>query len=194
MGMFKIAITPETPGNLRKEAMQISTILDGGWDRVHLRHPGATLREMQAIIEALPQEMHSRLVIHGHFELVNHFKLGGLHLNRRCPIPPANYHGPLSRSCHSIEEIKSCSGMDYVTLSPIFNSISKTGYLSAFTPDELAELDCIPQKVIALGGVTPERIDRLKRYNFSGFAMLGALPWKADSREMADFIKLTTKF
>ncbi len=79
--------------------------------------------------------------------------------------------------------------MDYVTLSPIFDSISKSGYTAAYTHEELSRLTGAPTKVIALGGVNPERISFLRRYNFTGFAMLGALPWGENVSEMTDFIK-----
>lgn len=174
--MIRIAITPEHPDETR-EPLLVREILDAGWDRVHLRHPSASLSDMRRLIEAIPQRLHNRLVIHGHFELCNHFNLGGLHLNHRCPTPPSLYRGPLSRSCHNVGEIIECSGLTYATLSPIFDSISKTGYSSPFTPDDLDRLTDAAIPVIALGGVTTERIPLLKRYNFSGFAMLGALPW-----------------
>lgn len=191
--MFKIAITPEIPDE-RKEPGMIRCLLEGGWDRVHLRHPGASRREMRDLIEAIPQELHSRLVLHGHFDLVSDFNLGGLHLNRRCPTPPANYRRALSRSCHTIGEVKENSGLDYVTLSPIFDSISKSGYRPAFTPAELSRLDSVTTSIVALGGITPERIDELKRYNFNGFAMLGSIPWKSDRCEMLNFIRKMSKF
>lgn len=184
--MLKIAITPERLDELN-EARQIRALIRSGWDRVHLRHPGATLAEMKRLIEAIPQEMHGRLTIHGHFDLACHFNLGGLHLNRRCPAPPVNYRGGLSRSCHSIDEVMECAEMDYVTLSPVFDSISKHGYEAAYSPDELSRLACAPTKVIALGGITPGRIGELRRYNFAGFAMLGALPWDGDADDMAAF-------
>ena len=186
--MLKIAITPEI-SDPRNEIGEIRAILDGGWDRVHLRHPSATRDELLGIIEALPSDLHGRIVLHSHFDLTDVFTLGGLHLNHRCPSAPDSYSGPLSRSCHSIAEIKSDQTYAYVTLSPIFDSISKRGYSSAFTGDDLAGLSDIDMPVIALGGVTPERIGELKRYNFSGFAMLGALPWSAGASEMSRFVK-----
>lgn len=83
--------------------------------------------------------------------------------------------------------------MDYVTLSPVFDSISKSGYMAAYSHEELLRLSGAPTKVIALGGVNPERIDFLKRYNFTGFAMLGALPWGENVGRMTDFISRLNK-
>ena len=124
---------------------------------------------MRRLIEAIPPQMHTRLVIHDHFDLISRYRLGGLHLNRRCPVAPHGYSGGLSRSCHSIDEVMAGGTMDYVTLSPVFDSISKSGYMAAYSHEELLRLSGAPTKVIALGGVNPERIDFLKRYNFTGF-------------------------
>lgn len=188
--MLKIAITPPELTDERKEADKIRAIIDdGGWDKVHLRHPQASRREMSRLIEAIPLEMHRRLVVHGHFDLINDFNLGGLHLNRRCPQPPALYNGSLSRSCHTLDEVLTATNLAYVTLSPIFDSISKSGYNAAFTDGQLSQLADATVPVIALGGVTPERIDHLRRHKFSGFAMLGSLPWAAEVSDMIRFVK-----
>ena len=172
--MMRIAITPE---EIRPdEATWITTLLESGWDMVHMRHPQASLRDIRDIIVALPQRLHKRIRLHGYFELINEFNLGGLHLNRRCPQPPANYTGPYSRSCHSIEEVTASADCDYVTLSPIFDSVSKPGYGARFSQTELLSIDKISSPlVIALGGVTPERVAALEQYNFSGYAVLGAI-------------------
>ena len=64
----------------------------------------------------------------------------------------------------------------YVFLSPIFNSISKQGYASAFTPKALFEAKqkgIINEKVVALGGITAANINKIKSYGFGGVALLG---------------------
>lgn len=171
---IRIFITPEEIS--ADEPRLICQLLDSGWTAVHLRHPDASLSDMRRLIEAVPQHFHRRLRLHGHFVLTSEFNLGGLHLNRRCPAPPAFYAGPVSRSCHSVDEVEAASECDYVTLSPIFDSISKPGYRAAFSADELMRLNAITSPdVIALGGITPARVELLKRYNFSGFAVKGAI-------------------
>lgn len=170
--MIKIAITPEK--NFISEIEYIITILDAGWDYVHIRHPHSTIQDIRKIIIQIPEKYHSNLKLHDNFNLTEEFKLGGLHLNHRNHVAPPNYSGKISKSCHSIEELNTNLNIyEYVTLSPIYDSISKKGYVSNFTP---SQLDYIPNdKVIALGGVTPERINSIKRYPFIGFAMLGYL-------------------
>ena len=180
--MMRIAVTGTEPRH--DEGEWIATILREGWDAVHLRHPAASLSEMRRLIESVPQQLHSRLRLHGHFELINEFNVGGLHLNRRCPAPPANYRGGLSRSCHTVEEIAEAdSHLEYVTLSPVFDSISKPGYTAAFSDYELESIETFSSPiVIALGGVTPERIDFIRRSGFGGYAVLGYL-WAASGQQ-----------
>mgnify|MGYP000718303392 CR=1 FL=1 len=187
--MLRVAITPEVEHT--EEAEWITAILDAGWDYVHLRHPGATRRDMKRIIEDVPQRHHGKLRLHGHLDLIYEFNLGGVHLNSRCPEIPEGYRGPVSRSCHSLEEIEAYPGCDYVTLSPVFDSVSKVGYRSAFTHEQLLGLPA--GKVVALGGVVPERVPDLKRYAFAGYAVLGYL-WSAPdkcelSRRLREFEK-----
>ena len=189
-----IAITPERP--VADESAKIVSLLRGGFYRVHLRHPDATEEEIRTLLEKLPQEARERVVLHSHFGLANQLNVGGFHLNRRHPVAPEGYNGPLSSSCHSVEEVMQTDPrLDYVTLSPIFDSISKGGYLSAFTDHASlgSLLASAPVPVIALGGITPDKFKELSRIPFSGYAMLGAIPWSATPGEIELFATATVK-
>lgn len=190
--LFRIAITPEYISDAEPEYVRL--LADEGWDMIHLRHPAASLNEMRRLIEAIPQKYHCKLKLHGHFELTNHFNLGGVHLNKRCPSPPANWIGGISCSFHSINEIENCvERYDYVTLSPVFDSISKKGYKGSIDLENFAEIKkSLNVKVIALGGVDPERIGLLRRYGFDGYAALGAIFDGVENREM--FVERLNKF
>lgn len=175
---IKIAITPAEPRT--DESSRIECLLRSGWDKVHLRHPNLDTRGVRAIIEGIDQRLHSRLVLHGHFDLINEFNLGGLHLNHRCPVPPALYRGSLSRSCHTVAEVVTAasSGLyNYVTLSPVLSSVSKSGYEPSLSVEEFREAIAAssPLPVIALGGVTPEVVPAIRRIGFGGIAVLGYL-------------------
>ena len=68
----------------------------------------------------------------------------------------------------------------YMSLSPIFDSISKKGYKAAFSAAELEEArlrGIIDQRVMALGGVTFDKINEVKRMGFGGAMILGDA-WK----------------
>ncbi|MDE7410464.1 MAG: thiamine phosphate synthase [Paramuribaculum sp.] len=189
--MIRIAITPEEI--FPNEPQIITSLLSHGWDKVHLRHPNAALNDMVRLIEDIPQHFHRKLRLHGHFSLCYRFNLGGLHLNSRCPLPPDGYTGPYSKSCHSVDEVTACKDCDYITLSPIFDSISKPGYLSEFSIEELKTINRMtPVPIIALGGITPERIPYIRESGFSGYAVLGALMNHINDTKL--FNRLITEF
>lgn len=172
--MLRIAIT--THHIHPREPQIITSLLRYGWTYVHLRHPDASLRDIQNIIEAIPQKYHSRIKLHGHFELVHSFNLGGLHLNSRCPTPPVGYSDKLSRSCHTPQELSQATGLEYATLSPVYPSISKPGYLPVLTTDQIiSALAEAKVPVVALGGVTPDKESELMHMGFAGYACLGSV-------------------
>lgn len=79
-------------------------------------------------------------------------------MNSRHPEAPANYEGILSRACHSLEEVETTVSLfNYVLMSPVYDSISKQGYRSGYSKDELKqaqESGVIHEKVVALGGIS----------------------------------------
>lgn len=171
---MRIAITPHDI--LSDEPERIISLLNEGWTYVHLRHPDASIRDIQNIIEAIPQKLHSKLRLHGHFELIHSFNIGGLHLNHRCPIPPPGFTEKLSRSCHTPAELCNQRNMEYVTFSPVFPSISKHGYTPAYTLEQIAAaISRASVPVVALGGVTPDKATLLQQIGFSGYACLGSI-------------------
>lgn len=166
-----------SPGFLQGEADFIDRLFGHGLDRLHLRKPGAGIGECRRLLDGISREWLPQIVVHDNFGLCREYGLGGVHLNGRNPMAPPNHEGSVSRSCHSLEEISRYKGeCDYLTLSPIFNSISKQGYMAAFGPGQLAaarDSGLIDSRVIALGGVTLENIPRVKELGFGGVAILG---------------------
>lgn len=172
--MKLIAITQEE--FFSEESTQIVRLLDGQIDRVHLRKPKATEDEIRRLIEHIPSSYYRFLSLHDHFSLVSEYGLGGVHLNSRHPEAPTSFDGFLSRSCHQVNEMMACADYDYYFLSPIFDSISKQGYSSGFTEHQLrhlGDIGVINHRVVALGGVTPERFPYLESIGFGGAALLG---------------------
>ncbi len=163
------------------EAEQIAQLLRSSIDLVHIRKPQATAEETERLLQAIPKEYHNRLVLHDHHELAMKYHLYGVHLNSRNPLPPQGWKGSVSRSCHSLEEVKEWKEKcNYVSLSPIFDSISKKGYHAAFSIDDLRkakEKGIIDHQVLALGGVTFRRMDEVLRMGFGGGMILGDA-WK----------------
>ncbi len=175
--MKLIVIT--TPTYFIEEDKILTALFDEGLDILHLRKPDTAPVYAERLLTLIPEKYHRRIVVHDHFYLKDEYKLKGIHLSHRNPLVPDNYTGHVSASCHTLDEVvadkKVC---DYVFLSPIFNSISKDGYKSAFTPEKIrdaAEKGIIDKKVMALGGVDEKNILRIKDFGFGGAAVLGGL-------------------
>ena len=189
--MHLIVITE--PQFVTNEATIIAQLLHWGVDLIHLRKPESSADELAKLIEAIPTAYHNRLVLHDHFDLAAHFTLHGLHLNRRNSVLPPNHEGTVSQSCHTLDEVKVCkTKCDYVFLSPVFNSISKQGYASAFTLKALSEAKkqgLIDQKVVALGGITAANIDKTKYYGFGGVALLGDIWSRTADKNFEEYVR-----
>ncbi|MBR3896795.1 MAG: thiamine phosphate synthase [Bacteroidaceae bacterium] len=187
--MKLILITP--PTYFVEEDKIITALFEEGLDLLHLRKPDTAPIYAERLLTLIPEQYHKRIVVHGHFYLKDEFKLKGVHLNSRNPHLPGNYKGHISRSCHSLEEVKEHKkNCDYVFLSPVFDSISKKDYHANYTPEEIRKAHkagIIDKKVIALGGIDVDNIRQVKSYGFGGAAIMGALWNKFDSCMDRDF-------
>lgn len=170
-----------SPEPVSGEIDTVCRLLDEGVYAVHLRRPGYDIREYRRMIEAIPPQYYGRIVTHDYFDLCKEYALKGIHLNRRNHNIPVDFKGSISCSCHSLHEvIMKKQKMDYVFLSPIFDSISKSDYLSAFSIEVLKQAamsGIIDDKVFALGGVTKESLSLLQSLSFGGAVMMGEI-WK----------------
>lgn len=180
------------PDFIPGEALFIDRLFSHGLDLLHLRKPESDIRDCKRLLDEISPEWLPKIVIHDHFELCSEYSLGGVHLNGRNPMPPQGHKGTLSRSCHSMEEIeKYMTCCDYLTLSPIFNSVSKQGYMAAFTADQLLAAKSkglINQKVVALGGVTLQNIPQVKDFGFGGVAVLGDVWHRVGDADVDDYL------
>lgn len=167
---LKIGIT--MPGYVENEVRKIEKLLDSGFDYVHIRKPEATKEELLRFIKKISERYRKYVVLHDHHDLTETLILGGVHLNSRNPEIPKDL--PYSVSCHSLEEIKQWKGAHYIFLSPIYDSISKPGYKSRFNINEVSE-KIRGKNIVALGGVTSDKIPELKEAAFIGAAFMGDL-------------------
>lgn len=172
-----IAITsPKVTGD---DERIIKGLVKRGIDVVHFRKPDSGIEECRSLLLKLTSGERSKIVVHDYPSLYEEFSLLGIHVNKNVTSLPEGYSGLKTRSCHSFEEVEMYKDdYDYLFLSPIFNSISKQGYMSSFSDAELLQASkegIIDRKVIALGGVTFNKIPYLKELNFGGVAMIGAI-------------------
>lgn len=172
-----IAIT--VPKMIDEDAYLISNLLKMGIYSIHLRKPEATINECRQLLTKLTDAERAKIIIHDYPELYTEFSLKGIHINKNITSLPDGYNGFKTRSCHSFEEIERYkTEYDYLFLSPIFDSISKVGYKSGFTKEELLKTSIsgiIDHKVIALGGITLDMMPYFRELNFGGIAMIGGI-------------------
>ena len=203
------------PDFLPGEAEAVTALLEAGAWRVHMRKPAAGSDSIARLLEHIPAALYSRISLHDHHELAARFGVGGVHLNSRNPSVPDGFGGMVSRSCHSIAELSQYSSVcDYMFLSPIFDSISKSGYVSRFSLEEIrrriaacsagtagpmagmsSDGNCRSVdwgRVFALGGVCPDNIRLLEETGFGGAAVLGYL-WEP-FRQDHDIAALSARF
>lgn len=174
-------IIMSSPDFFVEEDKIISNLFDKGMDIFHLRKPASEPVYSERLLTLLPREYCKQIVVHDHFYLKEEYGLRGIHLNQRNPEPPKGYKGHISRSCHSIEELRLYrKKFDYVIFSPAFDGTTPDDLLSAFSPAVLkqaAKDGLIDKKVMAMGGINCDNIRRLKDLGFGG-VVVGSDVWK----------------
>lgn len=191
---MKKLIVISRPDFFPGEDEAIDRLFREGLELLHLRKPGSEASRLYSLLDKIPRVYYPRIVLHDHFEIVQHpdYRFGGIHLNRRNASIPEGYEGRISRSCHSVQEVKEClenkahPSYEYVFLSPVFPSISKEGYGEGISLEALrtaGQKGEIGEKVIALGGISPQTIPLLRDIPFGGVAVLGSLWGKQPASE-----------
>lgn len=161
-----------------EEAEAINQLFFYGLQRLHMRKPLSDIADVRELLAKIDSKYYDRIVLHDHFSLVKESGLRGIHLNRRNAVIPEFYVNSVSISCHSINQLTESNIYTYMFLSPIFDSISKSGYTKGYSDEELSQArdkGLINEKTMALGGIDVTKIPIVKQYGFGGVVVLGAL-------------------
>ncbi|MDQ8184767.1 thiamine phosphate synthase [Pelagicoccus sp. SDUM812002] len=199
-----MAVSPETV--YEDEASVIERLFEAGLSRYHIRKPRHSVDKVTALLDGLPAVCRRRVVLHQHKELVEPYQLGGYHIKDtttalsergawRADAAPTGT--TVSRSLHRICELDTdCHDWDYVFISPVFNSISKSGYAAGWPVDILekslsARYANNATKRYALGGLHAGNFEQCLRMGFDGVVLHGAL-WRTSDPLAAfnDFQKI----
>ena len=186
-----------TPDFFVEEDTIITALFEEGLDLFHMRKPDSEPIYSERLLSLIPEQWHNRIVVHNHFYLVEEFGLRGIHLSQQHNQLPQNYHGTQSRSMHSLEELQNRDNLDYVFLSPVFDSISYRDRHSAYTPQQLHDATragIIDRKVMAAGGVKSETLPLLKDYGFGGAVVLGDLWTRFNIHSGLDYKEVIAHF
>jgi thiamine-phosphate pyrophosphorylase len=129
----------------------------------------------------------TRLIVASDPVLARRLAAAGVHLAQADPGGDPSDHRDLivGRSCHDRAEVAGAvsEGADYVTVSPLFPSVSKPGHGPALGPDGAASLaptgDDAPV-VYGLGGVTVDNAAGCRRAGLDGVAVMGPVMRSGD--------------
>jgi thiamine-phosphate pyrophosphorylase len=179
---FLLAIL-SLPGGFAGEADTLEALLEAGVDRLHLRKPEMKVAELEALVRRLAPRWGERLVLHGPraVELAMWYGVQQVH--------GVDGGMKMSRSVHSWEEFSRLpAGLEYAFISPVFDSISKKGYManSSLLQRPVNELPCRP---MALGGVGAGTIGELLKAGWTGTAVLGWI-WEEPGAAVRRFEQL----
>jgi thiamine-phosphate pyrophosphorylase len=174
----------------------IHGMFENGLSVFHLRKPEYNENQLAGYLERINPDFYSRIKIHSSFELLDSYRLGGIHI----PFAMTGKSNiiefkkdrniSISSSFHTFDEVKEKNEyIDYAFLSPVFDSISKKNYKGRFDLDELSSILALANtRIIALGGCKAENLNQVKQLGFSGAAVLGAVWNTADP--LSSYVKI----
>lgn len=181
-----LAVT-DRHGLSRPLTATVQALLDGGvrwvWFRDRDLDPEAR-RALGAGLAGRIRAAGAFLTVGGDVALARALNADGVHLgggtrpdmvaSARAALGPGALIGV---SAHAPVEVEAAAlaGADYVTLSPIYPTASKPGYGPALGPDGIAAACRAGLPVVALGGITPDRIPECRDAGAAGIAVMGGL-------------------
>lgn len=164
----------------------VRAALEGGVRAVQLREkdlPAAALYLLALELRELTARYGARLLINDRLDVAQAVGADGVHLGgHSLPVTAARgLLGPdrlIGVSTHRPEEVAAAKrdGADFVTFGPVFFTPSKAAYGEPVGLDQLrSACAAAPLPVLALGGVTAERIPALLDAGAAGAALISAV-------------------
>jgi len=184
------------PTAVADEANSINALFDEGLKILHLRKPGIAKADLCLILNAIRPYYRYRIALHQHHEIAAEFGINRLHFTEsgrkttsydKLSQLKQLYNNKLSTSIHQLDDyvnLPSC--FDYTFFGPVFNSISKQGYISTLPENFKFPLLFNQPDPIALGGIDATNIQKALDMQFSGVAALGII-WKKPGESIQQF-------
>jgi thiamine monophosphate synthase len=176
----------------------------GGVDAMYLRDVDPAAHEMASLVRVLRDRFGVRagaermagrapttctVLIKGDPERSRELGVG-LHLRER-DLPPAEARALLGaeatigKSVHAADTAARVAGADYLLAGHVYPSRSKPGLPPLGLPGLAAIVAAAPCPVLAIGGITPERVAEVVRAGALGIAVIGAIAEADDPRAAA---------
>jgi thiamine-phosphate pyrophosphorylase len=176
----------------------LANLFEEGLENLHLYKPGAAPMYSERLLTLLGEDYRRKVTVHDYFYLKDEFGLKGIHINDAFTEPPMGYKGNLSRTCHTISELKEVKKhVNYAFLHCIYDSQTNADEKSTFTEDELkaaAKAGLIDKKVYALGGMNLDNVKKAKEFGFGGIVICGDLWNRFNIHNEVDYKNLLNHF
>lgn len=154
----------------------------GGVDAIYLRDMEVSQPDRSSLLFSLRERVGDAVALLIYGDPATARELGaGLHLRERDPLPIGDrectaYGGRLlGRSVHSSESAAASLGMDYLLAGHVYPSASKPGLQPLGLDGLRAIVRVATCPVLAIGGITPERVADVVRAGARGVAVIGAI-------------------
>jgi thiamine-phosphate pyrophosphorylase len=178
-------VTPSiTPGGVSDLVRRIEEAAAAGLDLVQFRQldlDAATLCDLvRASVHAV-RGTRTRILVNERLDVALAAGAHGVHLRAQSvPAPRLRAAVPhgflLGRSVHAVEEAVDASlagGLDYLIVGTVFPTLSKPGQAAAGVAMLAAVAAATTLPVLAIGGVSLERLGSVARTGAAGFAAIG---------------------
>lgn len=186
------------PAFFVEEDKILVNLFEEGLDSLHLCKPGASPMYSERLLTLLGDNHYSKITVHDHFYLKEEYRLKGIHIDDAFTAPPIGYRGNITRTCHTIGELKEAKRhANYVFLHSIFDSQTYADQKASFTYEELKEAarqGLIDKKVYALGGMNLDNAKEAKSLGFGGIVIRGDLWNRFNIHNETDYKELLNHF
>ncbi|MEM9175295.1 MAG: thiamine phosphate synthase [Myxococcota bacterium] len=192
---------PRWPADPVEQARQACA---GGAAVVQLRAKHATDRQALAWARAIREETRAagvRFVVNDRFDLALLAEADAVHFGQD-DLPPdalpedVRARLAIGRSTHTPEQLRATrdEDVDYVAFGPVFGTTSKDSAYDARGLEALREAVALaaPRPLVAIGGITAERVGALRSAGVGGFAVISVVA--GASEPVAAARDLVTRF
>jgi thiamine-phosphate pyrophosphorylase len=176
----------------------LTTLFEEGMEYLHLYKPDSEPIFSERLLTLLPDDYYKRITVHDHFYLREEYGLKAIHLNRVTDELPVGYHGNVSRTCHTVDELKDAKKRSvYVFLKTIFDSQSNPNDKQTLSYETLADASrkgLIDRKVCAMGGMNLDHVRLMRDLGFGGIVICGDLWNRFNIHSERDYKELIAHF
>ena len=182
-----IVLTNQIP--ITNEIDTIHSLFENGLELLHIRKPDFSETEMNVFLSEIKSDFRQQLVLHSHHQLASAAGIDRIHFTEKARIETSEKslkiwqkNGfSLSTSVHQMIDFEEISSVfAYAFFGPVFESISKPKYVSNLDfKKELEHRKNNKTALLAVGGITADKIKTALEYGFDDVALLGTL-WNSN--------------